>query len=118
VVDEPGLQPAEDPKEEKKEPLTPITDINFPPTLHIPEYFGLDFRQVLRDYRLFHIVVMNKDKRTLLVYHNIMLPSGHIYWLAPIAPLFCLSLHEIFLTHIYNIHTQFKHILTVTYVLF
>ena len=35
------LQAAEEHEEEKKEPLTPITDLSFPPTLHIPEYFGL-----------------------------------------------------------------------------
>lgn len=35
------LEAAEEHEEEKKEPLTPITDLSFPPTLHIPEYFGL-----------------------------------------------------------------------------
>ena len=37
-------------------------------TVHVLHWWVLqNYRDVLKDYRLFHLVVMNRDKRSLLV---------------------------------------------------
>lgn len=38
--------------------------------VHIPEFLGLDFREVLEDYKLFNVVVMKQDVRTVLLHIN------------------------------------------------
>ncbi|XP_064397866.1 uncharacterized protein LOC135344565 [Halichondria panicea] len=48
-------------REEKKKDLSRTS-------VHIPDFLELDYRQILEDYKLFHIVVMKQDVRPVLLH--------------------------------------------------
>lgn len=52
---------------ERKSPAKSASGSSTYTLVHIPEYLGQDYRKVLEDYRLFHIIVLKQDIRTLLI---------------------------------------------------
>jgi len=62
----PPNTPMSEVEEIKKSPAR-STGSDASKVIHIPEYLGLDYRKVLDNYRLFHIVILKQEIRTLLV---------------------------------------------------